>query len=76
LASLVLYKVFFGMIHIFKFKLCFNCNRKYKTKKYDLHAEVKRLRQQTQDWNDSVDEDPDMTILEGLGDAELLESMS
>jgi len=31
-----------------------NCRSKYKTPKYDLHAEVKRLRKVTQDWNESL----------------------
>lgn len=47
LASLVVYKVFFGLIHILKFKMFFGCVNKYKTPKFDMHDEVKRLRQQT-----------------------------
>lgn len=70
LASLVMYKVFFGMIHIIKFKILFNCNKKYRIPKYDFHEEVKRLRAKTEDWNESIDFDPDRTILEGMGDDE------
>ena len=35
---------------------------------------MKKLRQQTEDWNESADEDPDMTILDGMGDEDLLMS--
>ena len=31
-----------------------NCMSRYKTPKFDLHAEVKRLRKVTQDWNESL----------------------
>jgi hypothetical protein len=65
LASLVVYRVFFGMIHILKFKTLTNCVRKYRTPKYNLHDEVRRLRQETVDWNESLldENDADMTIL-------------
>jgi len=51
LASLVAYKVFFGVIHILKFKVYSNFVAEYKTPKFDLHDEVKKLRQQTTDWD-------------------------
>jgi hypothetical protein len=82
LASLVLYRVTFGGLHILKFKIMSNWMDKYKTPKYDLHEEVKRLRKVTQDWNESL-VDSDYKLLdntmaeEGLeeGDA-LLASVS
>jgi len=54
LASLVVYRVTFGGLHILKFKIMSNCIDRYKTKKVDLHEEVKRLRKVTQDWNESL----------------------
>jgi len=54
LACLVVYRVFFGGIHILKFKILRNFYRAYKTPIVDLHQEVKRLRQTTRDWNESV----------------------
>lgn len=65
LASLVVYRVFFGFIHILKFKTLTNCVNRYKTPKYNLHEEVRRLRQETVDWNESLldEEEGDMTIL-------------
>jgi hypothetical protein len=54
LASLVLYRVTFGGLHILKFKIMSNFMVRYKTPKFDLHAEVKRLRKVTQDWNESL----------------------
>lgn len=56
LASLVFYRVFFGGLHILKFKFMSNCLRKYKVKRVDLSQEVKRLRKITQDWSQSVAE--------------------
>jgi hypothetical protein len=53
LAALVVYKVFFGVFHILKFKFLFNCLPKYKIPKFDMHQEVKKLRE-TQDWNESI----------------------
>jgi hypothetical protein len=44
LASLVIYKVFFGVLHIINFKIKSNFVAQYKTPKFDLHDEVKRLR--------------------------------
>ena len=66
LASLVVYRVFFGFWHILKFKTLRNCLKKYKTPKFNLHDEVRRLRQETIDWNESMldENDADMTILE------------
>lgn len=55
LASLVIYKVFFGVIHIVKFKILYNFVQRYRTPKFDLHEEVKKLRQKTRDWNESMD---------------------
>jgi len=65
LAALVVYRVFFGFIHILKFKTLANCLKKYKTPKFDLHDEVRRLRQETVDWNESLldENEADMTIL-------------
>ena len=68
LASLVVYRVFFGFIHILKFKTLANCVYRYKTPKYNLHEEVRRLRAETADWNESLIEEgdenaADMTIL-------------
>ena len=37
--------------HILKFKIRTNFMVKYKTPKYDLHEEVKRLRKVTSDWD-------------------------
>jgi len=54
LASLVVYRVTFGGLHILKFKVMSNFMVRYKTPKFDLHAEVKRLRKVTQDWNESL----------------------
>lgn len=54
LAALVLYRVFFGGLHILKFKVMTQFMARYKTPKYDLHAEVKRLRKVTQDWDESL----------------------
>jgi len=54
LAALVVYRVIFGTLHILKFKILTNCSKKYKTPRFDLHAEVKRLRKVTQDWNESL----------------------
>ena len=72
LASLVMYKTFFGVQHILKFKILTNCFKSYKMPKFDLHDEVKRLRAETPDWNQSMDEQrenhmTDMTLLDGLG---------
>tara|TARA_B100000780_G_scaffold70798_1_gene47326 strand:- start:205 stop:564 length:360 start_codon:yes stop_codon:yes gene_type:complete len=72
LASLVMYKTFFAVQHILKFKFMTNCFKSYRMPKYDLHDEVKRLRAETKDWNVSMDEHnenhvTDMTILDGLG---------
>ena len=43
LAILVLYRVFFGGLHILKFKLM-RISKKYRTQKYDMKAEFKKLR--------------------------------
>lgn len=72
LASLVMYKTFFGVQHILKFKFMTTFLKSYKMPKYDLHDEVKRLRAETQDWNVSMDEHKenhmtDMTLLDGMG---------
>jgi hypothetical protein len=56
LAALVLYKTFFGVQHIVKFKILSNCFKAYKMPRYDLHQEVKRLRAETVDWNVSKDD--------------------
>ena len=66
LACLVLYRVFFGGIHILKFKLLSNCVRKYKTFNVDLHQEYKNLRKNS-DWNDSVAES-DFQLLQSAGE--------
>lgn len=52
-------------MHILKFKTLTNCVRRYKTPKFNLHDEVRRLRQETVDWNESLldENDADMTIL-------------
>lgn len=63
LASLVLYRVIFGAIHIIKFKVMRNCIKKYKTPKFNLHEDVKQLRKEIKDWNESVGEN-DMSILQ------------
>jgi hypothetical protein len=55
LASLVVYKVSFGVIHIIKFKIFFNLFKNYKTPTFDMHEEVRKLRQQSNDWNESAD---------------------
>ncbi len=47
LASLVVYKVFFGIFHILKFKILFTFVPNYKIPKFDLHEEVKKLRAET-----------------------------
>ena len=67
LATLVVYRVFFGLLHILKFKTltsCFCC-KKYKTPKFNFHDEVRKLRQETVDWNESIieEDDADKTIL-------------
>lgn len=66
LASLVVYRVFFGFFHILKFKTLANCVKKYKTRKYNLHDEVRRLRQETVDWNESLLEDEDAADMDLL----------
>jgi hypothetical protein len=76
LASLVLYRVTFGILHILKFKFMRNCIKKYKTPKFDLHEDVKKLRKEITDWNESV-ADGDMTILENNNsEDELLASVN
>mmetsp|Transcript_9471 Transcript_9471/g.14523 ORF Transcript_9471/g.14523 Transcript_9471/m.14523 type:complete len:182 (+) Transcript_9471:1881-2426(+) len=57
LAALVIYKVFFGGLHILRFKIMRNFVAKYKTPKYDLKEEVKRLRIESPDWNESLVDD-------------------
>lgn len=61
LAFLVIYRVFFGSMHIFKFKVLSNCVKKYKIYKVDLHQEFRKLRK-TPNWNESV-VDNDLTIM-------------
>ena len=76
LASLVLYRVTFGLLHILKFKFLRNCVKKYHTPKFDLHEDVKKLRKEITDWNESV-ADNDMTILENNdSEDELLNSVN
>lgn len=41
LAALVLYKVFFGAIHIIKFKILYTCVRKYRVKEIEMIDMVK-----------------------------------
>ena len=53
LAGLVVFRVFFGGIHILKFKLLKNCASSYKTTKVDLHQEYRNLRD-NENWNDSL----------------------
>ena len=53
LAALVLYKVFFGAIHIIKFKILYNCSKKYKIHKFEMLATVRKLRMQAEDWSES-----------------------
>lgn len=54
LASLVLYKVFFGALSLLHFKLMSTCQTKYKVYSLDLDQEVKRLRAETRDWDKSL----------------------
>ena len=74
LMVLVIYRVFFGGIHIIKFKIMRNCMKKYKTPIFDLHKEVKRLRQTTRDWNESVIESDYALIDEFNEEDEMLNS--
>jgi hypothetical protein len=66
LAVLVIYRVFFGGLHILNFKFKKWCLRKYKTQKVDLHEEFKRLRR-ADDWNNSV-VDNDFQLLENAAE--------
>ena len=54
LACLVLYRVLFGSLHILKFKMRANCIKRYFVPKFNMHDEVKKLRQITTDWNESL----------------------
>lgn len=66
LAVLVIYRVFFGGMHIlnFKFKKC--CIKKYKLTKVDLHEEFKKLRR-AENWNESI-VDNDFQLLENAAE--------
>lgn len=50
LAALVLYKVFFGAIHIIKFKILYNCFKKYKIHEVEMIEAVRKLRMEAEDW--------------------------
>jgi len=63
LASIVVFRVFFAIISIFKFKFLYNHTLRYSLYKFDLHEEAKKLRDEAENWNDSVLE-TDMALLE------------
>lgn len=44
LAGLVVFRLFFGGIHILRMKYNFNVEIKYKTERYDMMNEVRKLR--------------------------------
>lgn len=62
IAFIVSFKTFFGAISILRFKCRFKCCKKYKVAEIDLKEEVKRLKFNTPDWNESLligeEEDP------------------
>jgi hypothetical protein len=46
--------VFFGAVHILKFKILRNFCKKYKTFKIDLHEDTRKLMMEAKDWNESL----------------------
>jgi len=44
MSAIVVYRVGFALIHIFKFKCLSNTSSKYKVQKFDLTEDVKKLR--------------------------------
>jgi len=65
LAILVLYRVFFGGMHILNFKLK-GCLKKYRVQKVDLHEEFRKLKK-ADNWDDSVVDNNDFALLEKAG---------
>jgi hypothetical protein len=62
LASLVVYKLFFAVLHIIRFKLLFSFSTSYKVYQIDLEEDARKLRAETKDWDKSL-LDSDMRIL-------------
>ena len=53
LAALVMYKVFFGSIHLIKFKILYNFFPKYKIYKFEMLDAVRKMRMKAEDWSES-----------------------
>ena len=70
IASIACYRAVFGFLHILNFKCKSNYNKKYRIPKFDLHEEVKRLRLETVDWNESL-VDSDIPKLKGGNDLDI-----
>ena len=54
IAILTVYRVFFGALHLLKFKIMRIFSQKYRAIEFDLHEEFKKLRQEATDWNESL----------------------
>lgn len=57
LTGLVIFRVTFALIYIFKWKCRYNCSDKYKVKQRNLNEEVKKIRKMTENGESTDDED-------------------
>lgn len=63
LASLVVFRLFFAILHIIKFKCRACCVDKYKTYVFDMQEEFANMRAQTKNWDESVLDRTDLQLL-------------